>query len=234
MPDPSNPCEPLSVSVKVTPGEIIVEPDGELDISTAPYLERAFEKAARRGEARVALDLSALSFMDASGLRLIIEANERLVGRLVVRNAQPQVRRIFEITHVGEEVTFEGEDQPRKSTNAEANVELVRRIWEAFRDGGPAALAEVVPDDVDWLPWQARGRVLHGRNELREFWSSENVAVPENASFTAMGDNVVVCCEYRLPGGGHKAIWSVYRFEGRTLTQAASFDQKVEALTRAA
>jgi anti-anti-sigma factor len=149
MPDRPSPCDPLNVSVRITPGEVIVQPTGELDISTTPQLEQALEKAGRRGLARVVLDLSELSFMDASGLRTILEVSGRLGGRLVVRDAQPQVLRIFEIAGAGDEIVFEGEAPSPRSGDAEANVEYVRRRWDAFRTDGSAALAALAPDDVD-------------------------------------------------------------------------------------
>ena len=44
-------------------------PDGELDIATAPVLEDALAEHRQRG---VLLDLSRLSFLDSSGLHLLV------------------------------------------------------------------------------------------------------------------------------------------------------------------
>ena len=228
-----NPCE-LTVEVRLVGADLVLQPAGELDLATVPQLQRALEQAPEDFVPRVVLDLAELSFMDASGLQTIIEANERLAGRLVLRGGQPQVRRIFEITGVTDQLTFEDSGPRQTSSDADANLDYVRRMWEAFRTGGAAAFAEMVPEHVDWRPWQARGRILHGRRELREFWSSGELATPVTASFTALGESILVRCEYPMPGGSHKEIWSLYRFEGRRLTQAASFDQKVDALSCAA
>jgi anti-anti-sigma factor len=50
--------------------------DGELDISTIPLLEQQIE-ATHASPTPLTLDLSGLTFMDSSGLRLLIELNER-------------------------------------------------------------------------------------------------------------------------------------------------------------
>src|SRR6202050_5042205 len=50
--------------------------DGELDISTVPWLEAQIE-ATHESPTPLTLDLSGLTFMDSSGLRLLIELSER-------------------------------------------------------------------------------------------------------------------------------------------------------------
>ncbi|HEX5852305.1 MAG TPA: STAS domain-containing protein [Solirubrobacteraceae bacterium] len=50
---------------------------GELDLNTATELARRVEDGLGRGASRVTLDLSALTFMDSSGLRLLIELDQR-------------------------------------------------------------------------------------------------------------------------------------------------------------
>lgn len=50
---------------------------GELDLNTAPELARRVDEGLRREIVKVTLDLSDLTFMDSSGLRLLIEFNQR-------------------------------------------------------------------------------------------------------------------------------------------------------------
>jgi anti-sigma B factor antagonist len=50
---------------------------GELDIATKPQLEEAALAAIARGVGELTIDLSQLSFMDSSGLSLLIILNER-------------------------------------------------------------------------------------------------------------------------------------------------------------
>jgi anti-anti-sigma factor len=74
---------------------------GELDISTAPLLSDAVIPTI--GEGDVFFDLTNLSFMDASGLRAVVEVAEQLAeGSLVVAAPQPIVEKVLELTGVME------------------------------------------------------------------------------------------------------------------------------------
>jgi anti-anti-sigma factor len=50
---------------------------GELDVSTAPGLAQRIEDKLAENLTTLILDLSDLTFMDSSGLRLLIELNQR-------------------------------------------------------------------------------------------------------------------------------------------------------------
>jgi anti-sigma B factor antagonist len=70
---------------------------GELDIATAPQLERTLAQA--QSQARlVLLDLRGLAFMDSSGMHAIADAGIRarqVARRLIVLRGCPDVDRIF-------------------------------------------------------------------------------------------------------------------------------------------
>jgi anti-anti-sigma factor len=57
-------------------GRLIVRPCGELDLATAPDLEQLVLGRLADG-ARVVLDLRGLSFMDSSGVRVLVAAHAR-------------------------------------------------------------------------------------------------------------------------------------------------------------
>jgi anti-anti-sigma factor len=72
---------------------------GELDSHTAPILEA--ELARLDDQSDVTLDLSALSFIDSSGLRVIISSHQARSDRgerLVLAPISDAVRRLLEIT----------------------------------------------------------------------------------------------------------------------------------------
>jgi anti-anti-sigma factor len=76
---------------------------GELDLSTAPELERPLEEALDGDEGSVLIDLSECEFIDSTGIALIVRAWQRLDsgenGRnLVICSQNDQVRRVLEIT----------------------------------------------------------------------------------------------------------------------------------------
>jgi anti-sigma B factor antagonist len=50
-----------------------VRPIGELDLDTAPQLDRELAAVRGAGAAHVVLDMRALTFMDSTGLRLVIQ-----------------------------------------------------------------------------------------------------------------------------------------------------------------
>jgi ketosteroid isomerase-like protein len=84
------------------------------------------------------------------------------------------------------------------------NVELVRRIWGAFEEGGLEAVLEIVDPDVEWQPYGGGGVVYSGHEGLRAFFE-ERRARGEEAdarlySAFAKGDYVVARGEVRIRG----------------------------------
>ncbi len=77
-----------------------VIPRGELDIATAPELDAAIAEATGTEGSRLVIDLRGLSFMDSTGLRVLVGAAERArEGNLpleIIRGTA--VQRIFEVS----------------------------------------------------------------------------------------------------------------------------------------
>jgi anti-sigma B factor antagonist len=81
---------------------------GDLDLSTAPDLERALAGVQADGRDAV-LDLRAVSFMDSSGLRVILagDARARASGaRFVLVQGPPSVQRVFQLTLLDRRLEF--------------------------------------------------------------------------------------------------------------------------------
>jgi anti-sigma B factor antagonist len=79
---------------------------GELDMATAPELERALGVGLSRAR-MVVLDLRELAFMDSAGAHVIIDASARarkLGRRLVLLRTPPDVDRLFTLTGSSSEV----------------------------------------------------------------------------------------------------------------------------------
>jgi anti-sigma B factor antagonist len=53
---------------------VVVAVEGELDLFTAPFLRDEVRDAIKQDSSKLVLDLGALSFMDSSGLSVLIEA----------------------------------------------------------------------------------------------------------------------------------------------------------------
>jgi anti-anti-sigma factor len=80
---------------------------GELDMGTAPDLERKLEPALEDPSASIMLDLSECEFIDSTGIALIVRAWQQLErgdGRLVLCSHNLQVRRLLEITGVNSSI----------------------------------------------------------------------------------------------------------------------------------
>jgi anti-sigma B factor antagonist len=80
-----------------------VVPHGELDLVTVPQLEVQIEALRSRGFETVALDLRQLTFMDSTGLRLLLrlQAESRSNGFcFVVIDCEGPVRRLLRLTGV--------------------------------------------------------------------------------------------------------------------------------------
>jgi anti-sigma B factor antagonist len=78
----------------------VVAPAGEIDIATAPRLHAEIKAAFASGAEAVRIDLSATTFMDSSGLHVLIEAVRRaqaLDRELTIASVPPNVRRVIAI-----------------------------------------------------------------------------------------------------------------------------------------
>ena len=82
-----------------------VRPVGELDLDTAPLLDQELAAARAAGAARLVLDLRALTFMDSTGLRLVIrwdtDAREQGFSFAIVPGPEV-VQRVFRLTGMDE------------------------------------------------------------------------------------------------------------------------------------
>lgn len=110
MDDPENE-EVLSVVVVATADGPAVTVSGELDPHTAAQLQEALnEVLAAGGVTRVVLDLSGIRFIDSSGLRVLLAANESLMragGQLTLRAPSAAVMRLLEITDLVDRLDVE-------------------------------------------------------------------------------------------------------------------------------
>jgi anti-sigma B factor antagonist len=75
--------------------------DGELDLCTAPKLEKALEEGIEKGAQRLVVDLSAVPFIDSCGLGALISGLKRLRprgGSLDLVCSRANVVRTFKVT----------------------------------------------------------------------------------------------------------------------------------------
>ena len=80
---------------------------GELDVATVPRLADPLREAIAAGKTAVVIDLGELTFLDSTGLMVLLNALRRVVrqgGNLVIVCTNPTVLRLFDIT--GTAATF--------------------------------------------------------------------------------------------------------------------------------
>lgn len=82
---------------------------GELDAYTAPALEDFLQERIGEGGA-VHLDLAGVTFMDSSGVRVIVNADNELRtsgSELVIHDPSPVVARLLQLTSLDDRLTIE-------------------------------------------------------------------------------------------------------------------------------
>ena len=96
--------EPVEISVREDGDGTVITVAGEVDISTSPALRDACLEAVNDGAGAVGLDLEGVTFLDSSGISVLVQARQRLVsmGRtLELRAVSRPVRRVLEVSGLG-------------------------------------------------------------------------------------------------------------------------------------
>ena len=106
---PDTPIFSLSVS-DAGNGRSVVAASGELDIASAPQLLGAVAVLTQPGTGAIAIDLSALTFIDSSGINAlraaVRSANARGVSAIVASPSQ-RVQRVLELVRLGDVIPLE-------------------------------------------------------------------------------------------------------------------------------
>ena len=99
----------IDVRTEEEPDAMRVVLSGELDLSSAGRVEEELQRVERAGAPRIVLDLSALRFMDSTGLRLIVAADARAREEeraFAIVQGPESVRKVFEITGLEQRLEF--------------------------------------------------------------------------------------------------------------------------------
>ncbi len=97
------------LDVETRPGDALVQVvlRGELDLSTVEKVEEELARVEGDEIKVLVLDLSGLSFLDSTGLRLMVTAHQRAEKegrRLVIVKGPETVHRVFTITKLDEKL----------------------------------------------------------------------------------------------------------------------------------
>jgi anti-anti-sigma factor len=145
----------LDLSVRTAGGVTIAELTGEVDIASVPALREQLLRLLRPGSSRLVIDLSEVSFCDASGLAVLISTGRRarlLGGFLHLAAISPQVSRALHLAGllrnfsifptVQAAATGPQPAQARSAATAAASAPAARALpGPARRQAGPTLVA---------------------------------------------------------------------------------------------
>lgn len=86
-------------------GVVTARLSGDLDIVTSDEVKRELSRLLDQGSVRLDLDLADVGFVDSSGLGVLVALHRHAEAQgaaFVVRSVPPPVRRLFEITRLGD------------------------------------------------------------------------------------------------------------------------------------
>jgi anti-sigma B factor antagonist len=99
-----------ALNIRLVEGPVqIFQLRGELDLASAPRLGEELARIEAQHPAEMVIDLSSLEFLDSTGLRLLVMANERASTngtKLAFLRGPDAVARLFELTGVEERLKF--------------------------------------------------------------------------------------------------------------------------------
>jgi anti-sigma B factor antagonist len=83
----------------------VVRVTGEIDIQSSPILDEHLQKAQGEGASSIVVDLSEVTFLDSTGLSVLVTALQRgqdAGGGVRLTSPRPNVRRVLEVTGLAE------------------------------------------------------------------------------------------------------------------------------------
>jgi anti-anti-sigma factor len=99
----------FQVDAQPEPWGVRVCPIGEIDLATVDSIRRKIDECVAAGCGRLALDLRSVTFMDSTGLHLVLDAQAaaREEGwELLVVEGPDSVQRVFEVTGLRDRLPF--------------------------------------------------------------------------------------------------------------------------------
>jgi anti-sigma B factor antagonist len=97
----------LSMASRTWQDWTIIEVAGELDLNTAPALRQHIDGEVEAGAKQVAIEMSQVSFMDSTGLGMLVSVLKRLDardGRMALVGIEGSPRKVVSITGVDERI----------------------------------------------------------------------------------------------------------------------------------
>jgi anti-sigma B factor antagonist len=93
-------------------GVVVLALSGELDVTSAPELEKCLNELMAEAHTRVVLDLSELSFVDSPGISVLVKAKQEAEAKgrlLLLRGPTAQVQGVFAVLGLSDWLALEGQ-----------------------------------------------------------------------------------------------------------------------------
>jgi anti-anti-sigma factor len=111
-------------------GAYLVSLAGEFDLASMKAVERELQRAEATDAAVIVLDLRELSFMDATGVKVIVMAHRRVGDRLVVVKRPGPVQRVLELCGLVERLRLV-DAPPAAADSVSRRNAVARRVNQA-------------------------------------------------------------------------------------------------------
>ena len=95
----------FTISVAAGPAYTVVTLTGECDLNNGRWLRDVLTSEVSRGTRKMIVDLSSLSFMDSTGMQILLSSHTVLAlrgGSMALVAPQPVVARVLELTGASE------------------------------------------------------------------------------------------------------------------------------------
>ena len=99
----------FTIETTAEPDCHVIKPSGELDLATHDQLRRTVENLIVDGKVNLAMDLDSISFLDSTGLGVLIGARRKahaMGGSFVIRCSNEDVLRLFRVTSLDKVFTI--------------------------------------------------------------------------------------------------------------------------------
>jgi anti-anti-sigma factor len=99
----------FTIATEALDGGFVVRLQGELDLASAETAARELERVQASEHSPLTLDLSNLTFIDSTGIRLVLDVDKRgreAGGELRLIRGPDQIQRIFELTGLTDRLQF--------------------------------------------------------------------------------------------------------------------------------
>lgn len=100
----------MTIEIKKTGADAVIELSGRLDTTTAPVLEKTISEDISEST-NLTLDLKGLEYISSAGLRVLLSAQKRMqkYGSMKLRNICEEIMDIFEMTGFASILSLEAE-----------------------------------------------------------------------------------------------------------------------------